>query len=62
MTRNAHLVARTYKSGRAFFTVECDTCLAVLNSGHHYDADRDRGHAEKLAEDHNLANHAGGAA
>lgn len=33
----AEVIERTYPiSGRTFYTVECQHCLVVLNSGHHY--------------------------
>ena len=39
-----------------FCTVQCDECLVVLNSGHHY-IDDARHHAVNLARKHNLEHH-----
>jgi hypothetical protein len=50
-TQHAAPVERHYTSGRRFWTVECGTCLIVLNSGHHY-GEGDLHHAEKLAAIH----------
>lgn len=51
-----HLYHRT---GKEFWIVKCQECLVVLNSGHHYQADRpgDREHAEQLAAEHNAERH-----
>ena len=52
----ATLNDHTYTSGKRFCTVECDDCLTVLNSGHHY-TDENRHHAETLAARHNAEFH-----
>lgn len=53
--RTARVVNRTYASGRLYWTVECDECLVVLNSGHHYNA---RTLAQRDADEHNAREHA----
>lgn len=53
---SAQLVDRTYSGGTRFTLVECQECLLVLNSGHHYPP-KDRHHAEKLADQHNAERH-----
>lgn len=53
---HGRVVARTYAGvfGRLFWTAECATCCAVLNSGHHY---RTVEHAQAEADRHNLREH-----
>lgn len=46
-----------HASGVRYVTVQCDDCLVVLNSGHHYDDDA-RHHAQALADEHNARHHA----
>ena len=54
---NAHLVEHSYSiTRRPFVTVECLTCLVVLNSGHHY-VQEHRHHAERLRDEHNARRH-----
>jgi hypothetical protein len=48
----ARIVRHTYSHGEVFLTVQCDDCLVVLNSGHHYGADHER-FAAALAIGHN---------
>lgn len=56
---SARVIDRTYpSSGQAFSTVECEACLVVLNSGHHYH-ERDRHFAEIAAAHHNEVHHNG---
>lgn len=45
-------------TGRKYFTVQCDQCLVVLNSGHHY-AENELAHAAELANEHNTQHHKG---
>lgn len=52
----ANLREHHYVSGRPFFTVECDECNVVLNSGHHY-TEINRRHAEALVFEHNDEHH-----
>lgn len=49
---HADVIEHHYASGRRYFTVECSTCMTVLNSGHHYD-DANHQHAVYLAARHN---------
>lgn len=46
-----------YAAGSFFYTVECDECLTILNSGHHYPPGQ-RPFADALAEAHNAEHHA----
>lgn len=55
----ARLVRHEYSSGRAFWTVECQSCLVSLNSGHHYQ-EPNLPHAEALAARHNREQHSTG--
>lgn len=55
---HARIVDHTYhSSGRRFYTVQCDTCGIVLNSGHHY-VEGLAHLADELAERHNAEVHA----
>jgi len=45
---------REYRGGRRFWTVQCNACMAVLNSGHHY---YDRSQAVECAIHHNIEVH-----
>lgn len=55
----AEVIRHVYLNGIDFYTVECDQCLIVLNSGHHYRF-ADLGDAFKLADDHNDQEHSNG--
>jgi hypothetical protein len=55
----SHLVTvydRPGNSQRSYYTVQCDECLVVLNSGHHYE-DESKHYALKLADEHNSTTH-----
>lgn len=55
---SARILTHQYHlTGRNYFTVQCDECLVVLNSGHHY-ADNELAHAADLASAHNAEQHA----
>jgi hypothetical protein len=56
-TTFALVVVRKYDDGQAFATVECQTCLHVLNSGYQYLA-RYMSDAISLRDDHNRTYHA----
>lgn len=58
---NAIAAEHVYRDGygrteldRPFWIVECQPCLVVLNSGHHY---TDQALAQRLAEAHNAEVH-----
>jgi hypothetical protein len=43
---------REYSSGRRFYLVVCETCLAVINSGHHFSTAEV---ARRWADEHNAS-------
>ena len=57
-TLTAHLIERQYTStGKTFWTVQCNACGSVLNSGHHYTGSDGEYFAARTAADHNRENH-----
>ena len=57
-TQTAQLYEHQYSStGRTFWTVQCNACGSVLNSGHHYTGADGEYFATRLAADHNRENH-----
>jgi hypothetical protein len=60
---NAHVTNHVYRDGyrrpghdRPFHMVRCDSCLWVLNSGHHYSPEHVT-NAQRLADEHNTERH-----
>lgn len=51
---DAHVITRHYGSGQAFYTVECESCNVMLNSGHHY---TELQYAERTMNNHNEEKH-----
>ncbi len=53
--RRAEVTLHAYVSGRPFYLAQCDACLWILNSGHHYAAHSD---AQGECDRHNATVHA----
>lgn len=60
--QTAHVTDHVYRDGygrsrldKPFYMVQCDECMVVLNSGHHW---TDRALAQRWADEHNAEKHA----